>query len=101
MRRGEVLRPRDDLWIRRVDGERDPHLAESRGHDVGAVMRARQPAGDGLLRCFDTARYVLAHHAPAIAGVRHTLAGCAAIAAAMAEEVMHGHVPRVGAGRAR
>ena len=98
---GEVLRPRDHLWIRLVDGERDPHLAESRGHDVGAVMRTRQPAGDGRLRCCDTARDVLAHHAPAVAGVRHTLAGCTAIAAAMAEEVMYGHVPRVRAGRAR
>ncbi|MDE2448473.1 MAG: EAL and GGDEF domain-containing protein [Gammaproteobacteria bacterium] len=40
-RSAEVLRPVDHLRAPPVDGEGDAHLPESRGHDVGAVMRAR------------------------------------------------------------
>jgi EAL domain-containing protein (putative c-di-GMP-specific phosphodiesterase class I)/GGDEF domain-containing protein len=92
-RRAEVLGPVDELRIRPVDGEGDAHLAEARGHDVGAVMRAREPAGDGFPRRPDAARDVLAHEAPAVAGARHPLPRSAAAAAGMAEEVVRRHVP--------
>src|SRR5690348_18433345 len=49
-RLAEVLRPIDHLAATPVDRECDAHLAESRGHDVGAVMRTREPARDRLLR---------------------------------------------------
>src|SRR6185312_4934469 len=88
----EVLGPIDHVAAAPVDGECDAHLAESGGHDVGAVMRTRQPARDRLLRRSDTACNVLAHHAPAIAGVGYAQSRGAAIAARMAEEVVRRHV---------
>ena len=65
------------------------------------MLRARHPAGDGVPRRSDTARDVLAHHAPAVTGVRGPLSGSAAVAARVTEEGVHGHIARVRAGRAR
>src|SRR6185312_992085 len=97
-RLAEILRPIDHLAATPVDRECDAHLAESRSHDVGAVMRTREPARDRLLRRPDAACDILAHHAPAIAGARHALSGSAAIASRMTEEVVRSHVLGMGAG---
>jgi len=96
-RGAEILRPVDRLAARRVDGEGDPHLLKSGGHDVGAMVGARQPAGDDLASGSDTAGDVLTHHAPAVAGAARALPGSAAVAAGMTEEVVHGHIPRMSA----
>src|SRR5436190_5720370 len=90
----EVLHP-VDLPALSADGETGPDALEPRIHDVRAMARAGQPAGNDFLGRLGTVRDVLAREARLVTGADHPVLWLTTIAAAMLEEFLAGHVARV------
>ena len=73
----KYLGPEYDRRVLRIDDIADPHVSEARIHEVLAMRRAMQPAGNRLLGSRDAGGKVLPDRPPRIAraGVRHITGG--------------------------
>ena len=93
--RGEQLRPVDRARAARRDAVRHAHLREARVHDVGAVARAREPAGDNLGGSGHSRGDVLADDAGRVAATAHAIGRQAAVGVLVREIVARTHRRRV------
>ena len=93
-RRAEILHP-IDLAATAAGGQRNADVLEPGIHDVRAMTRAGEPAGNGFLRRLGTKRDVLASQPRLITGANHPVFRLTAIVTAMIEELSSGHVARV------
>src|SRR6202034_3502536 len=87
-RRGEFLHPVDARRTAVIGRVSDTGFTEARIHDVLAMPRAREPAGDRLRRALRPRGEVFADQLVAIAGGGDALRRCAAVVTFMCKVIV-------------